>query len=66
MVCILEKGSDVIYSIGGANTDGYSYRLTVSENPEWIPLERQYSSLFSSVDALPDKKFMFKSAVNLR
>lgn len=66
MVCMLEAGSDVIYSIGGANSDGYSFKLKVTDSPEWVPLERHYSSLFSNPDALPDKKFMFKSAVNLR
>lgn len=66
MICVRESGADVIYSIGGANTDGTSYKLRLNENPEWEPLDKQYSILFSSPDALPDKKFMFRSSVHLR
>ena len=40
MVCVLEDGADVIYSIGGANTDGNSYKIKMTESHEWIPLEK--------------------------
>jgi len=40
MICIMEGGKEVIYSIGGANSDGYSYKIKLDEAPEWIPLEK--------------------------
>jgi hypothetical protein len=65
MICTREAGADVIYSIGGVNADGYSYKLRLNENPAWEPLEKQYSMLFSSPEAISDRKFMFRSSVNL-
>jgi hypothetical protein len=66
MLCVFERGNDVIYSIGGNNSDGISYKVLMNNSSEWVPLEKQYSILFSNPEALPDRKFMFSSAVHLR
>ena len=40
MICVRESGADVIYSFGGDNTDGTSYKLKLTANPEWVSLEK--------------------------
>ena len=40
MICIRESGADVLYSFGGANSDGCSYKLKLTANPDWVSLEK--------------------------
>ena len=40
MICVRESGADVLYSFGGANSDGGSYKLKLTSNPEWAYLEK--------------------------